>query len=81
MASRLEALVLYNSRDPRAGERDGVDYHFRTRKQMETFRDNAQYALLDVRGDLQAFELEQLRSFLKSGDVLFEGNPLSARRC
>ena len=33
--SGLERLVLFNSRTPRPGERDGVDYHFRTRAQVD----------------------------------------------
>ena len=72
---RLQPLVLYNSRDPRPGERDGSDYHFRTRSQIETFRSDARYALLEVRGDLQALNLEDLYALLGRGDVFFEGNP------
>jgi len=74
-SKRLQPLVLYNSRDPRPGERDGVDYHFRTRPQVEAFRSDDRYALLDVRGDLQALNLEDLRALLERGDVFFEGNP------
>ena len=72
---RLQALVLYNSRSPRPGELDGRDYHFRTRSQIEAFRVDKRYALLDVRGDLQALDLEELQSLLSRGDVIFEGNP------
>ena len=74
-ASRLQRLVLYNSRDPRPGERDGIDYHFRTRAQIEAFRSDDRYALLDVRGDLQALDLEGLHALLERGDGFFEGNP------
>ena len=72
---RLQPLVLYNSRSPRPGEIDGTDYYFRTRSQIEAFRADKRYALLDVRGDLQALDLEELRSLLSHGDVIFEGNP------
>lgn len=71
----LQRLVLYNSRTPRPGELDGRDYHFRTRGEIEAFRGNHRYALLDVRGDLQALDLEELHSLLSRGDVIFEGNP------
>jgi guanylate kinase len=71
-------LILYNSRDPRPGERDGIDYHFRSRSQIEAFRPNPRYALLDVRGDLQALDLEDLQAQLQGGDVFFEGNPFVA---
>ena len=74
-SGRLRVLVLYNSRDPRPGERDGVDYHFRTRSQIEAFRSNPRYVLWDVRGDLQALDLEDLDALLGRSDVLFEGNP------
>ena len=73
--SRLQPLVLCNSRAPRPGERDGIDYHFRTRIQVEALRADNRYVLLDVRGDLQALDLEEAHSRLSSGDVFFEGNP------
>lgn len=75
---RLQPLVLYNSRSPRPGEVDGIDYHFRTRRQIEAFRRNSQYVVLEARGDLQALDLEELQSLLRSGDVVYEGNPFVA---
>lgn len=72
---RLQGLVLYNSRSPRPGELDGRDYHFRMRSQIEAFRPDKRYALLDVRGDLQALDLEELQGLLSRGDLIFEGNP------
>jgi guanylate kinase len=74
-SSRLQPLVLFNSRNPRPGERDGIDYHFRTRSQIEAFRGNSRYAVLEVRGDLQALDLEEVQALLRSGDVIYEGNP------
>jgi len=74
-SSRLQPLVLFNSRNPRPGERDGIDYHFRMRSQIEEFRGNSRYAVLEVRGDLQALDLEEVQSLLRSGDVIYEGNP------
>jgi guanylate kinase len=74
-SQRLHRLVTYNSRDPRPGELDGVDHHFRTRSQIEAFRSNSRYALFDVRGDLHALDLEELHSLLQRSDVFFEGNP------
>jgi guanylate kinase len=75
LSSRLRPLVLYNCRAPRPGERDGIDYHFRTRTQVESFRTDNRYVVLDVRGDLQALDLEEVRALLTSGNVFFEGNP------
>ncbi len=78
--SNMHRLVLYNSRDRRPGEREGIDYHFRSRPEMEKMRDKENFILLDVRGDLQGLDIEQLRYILEQGqDVLFEGNPFIPR--
>ena len=39
LSAKLQPIVLYNSRFPRPGERDGEDYHFRAREQIELLRD------------------------------------------
>jgi guanylate kinase len=75
----LRKLVLYNSRAPRPGELEGVDYHFRTRPQVEALRAETRYAVLDVRGDLQALDIEELQALLKESDAFFEGNPFVGR--
>jgi guanylate kinase len=75
----LRKVVLYNSRSPRPGEVDGIDYHFRTRTEVEALRHESRYAVLDVRGDLQALDLEQLGVLREGADAFFEGNPLVAR--
>jgi guanylate kinase len=79
LAEKLRPLVLYNSRAPRPGEQDGVDYHFRTRKEVEELRSDERYVVLDVRGDLQGLDLEDLRATLQAGDAFFEGNPFVGR--
>ena len=71
----LRKLVLYNSRAPRPGEVDGVDYHFRMRSQVEALRAEDRYAVLDVRGDLQALDVEELHAMLQDSNAFFEGNP------
>jgi guanylate kinase len=75
LRQRLQSVVLYNSRSPRPGERDGVDYHFRLRSEIEALREKDNFVVLDVRGDLQGLDLSELRRLLEHGDVLFEGNP------
>jgi guanylate kinase len=75
----LQPLVLYNSRDARPGEVDGVDYHFRSREQIEDLKAKDHFAVLDVRGDLQALDLQELSASLAKGDVFFEGNPFVGR--
>ena len=75
----LRKLILYNSRAPRPGELNGVDYHFRTRTQIEGLRAETRFAVLEVRGDLQALDVEELRSLLAESDAFFEGNPFVGR--
>lgn len=79
LRSRLRAIVLYNSRQPRPGERDGVDYHFRSRRQIEDLRNDDRYVVMDVRGDLQALDLGELKALLRDSDGFFEGNPFIGR--
>jgi guanylate kinase len=71
----LQPLVLYNSRGARPGERDGMDYHFRSREEIEELEEREGFVVLDVRGDLQALDLEELHASLNRGNVFFEGNP------
>ncbi|MBE7557684.1 hypothetical protein HS125_01520 [bacterium] len=75
----LQPLVLYNSRAPRPGEQNGVDYHFRPRQEIEELEERAHCRVIDARGDLQAVDLSQLARMLSAGDVFYEGNPLVAR--
>ena len=79
LSANLQPIVLFNSRSPRPGERDGEDYHFRTRDQIERLRDQERYVVMDVRGDLQALDIEDLVALLERGDAFFEGNPFIGR--
>ena len=79
LAGGLRSVVLYNSRTPRPGEREGVDYYFRPRGEIEEYRRKPGFVVLDVRGDLQAFGLNDLRQALVTDEVLFEGNPFIGR--
>jgi guanylate kinase len=76
LAARLKPVVLFNDRAPRPGEMDGVDYHFRPRHEIEALREKAGYVVVDVRGDLQALEVESIQRIMDEGfDPFFEGNP------
>ena len=79
-AARLSQLVLYNCRSPRPGEIDGKDYQFRSRKEIEGFRNNENFIVLDVRGDLQAVDLNEVDRRLAAGDLFYEGNPFIGRK-
>jgi guanylate kinase len=76
LGDRLHQLVLYNTRGPRPGEKEGVDYYFRSRPQLEELSARPGFIVMDVRGDLQGLELAELQAILASGrDAFFEGNP------
>jgi guanylate kinase len=76
LEKQLEKLILYNSRQPRPGEQDGVDYHFRSRSVIEALRKKEDFIVLDVRGDLQALDVKYLMNILEGEkNAFFEGNP------
>jgi guanylate kinase len=61
------------------GRVDGVDYYFRSREQIENLKAKDHFVVMDVRGDLQALDLQELSASLAKGDVFFEGNPFVGR--
>jgi guanylate kinase len=76
LADSLQQVVLYNSRDPRPGEREGVDYYFRPRAEIEALAKKPGFTSAIVRGDLQAIEVVSIRAIFDQGqDAFFEGNP------
>jgi guanylate kinase len=79
LTAPLQTLTLINSRDPRPGEVDGEEHHFRSRDRVEALKSDPRYLVIDVRGDLHALDLKQLQGMLAAGDVLYEGNPYVAK--
>ncbi len=79
LAAPLAKFVLHHSRQPRPGETGGVDYHFNSRDEIGELRANPSFLVLDVRGDLQAVDLDLLREMLASTDVFFDGHPFVVR--
>jgi guanylate kinase len=76
LAGRLKQIVLYNSREPRPGELEGVDYYFRPRAEIEELARKPGFTSAIVRGDLQAVEIASIRKILdQDKDAFFEGNP------
>lgn len=75
LRSTLAPVVLYNDREPRPGEVDGTDYHFRSRDEIAALEDREGFIVMDVRGDLQALDVAELKRQLQQGDSFFEGNP------
>lgn len=75
LAARMQPLVLFNDREPRPGEQDGLSYHFRPREAIEALRGRPGFVVLPVRRDLQALEMAQVQDVLAAdGDPFFEGN-------
>jgi guanylate kinase len=74
----LLPVVLYNSRRPRPGEKDGEDYHFRRRGFIDSLRDNDRYIVVEARGDLQALDTDEFGGLLEKGNPFYEGNPFVA---
>jgi guanylate kinase len=79
LSQTMQPLILYNSRPARPGEKDGADYHFRSRKQIEILKNKDQFVVMEVRGDLQALDLQELLQSLKKNNIFFEGNPFIGR--
>ncbi len=77
--SALRKVVMVNSRSPRPGEVDGVDYDFRPREEVEKFREHEEYVVMEVRGDLQALNVNALKSDCDQRNAFFEGNPFVAQ--
>ncbi len=76
LAAGLQQIVLYNSRDPRPGEREGVDYYFRSRAEIQELAKTPGITATMVRGDLQAVEVASIKAIIDQGqDAFFEGNP------
>jgi guanylate kinase len=76
LARRLKQIVLYNDREIRPGEAEGVDYYFRPRAEIEKLAAQPGFITAVVRSDLQALEIAQLTQIMDEGlDPFFEGNP------
>ncbi len=75
---QIQRVVLYNSRAKRPIEHEGIDYYFRAREELEEMVHDPGKIVLDVRGDLQALDIELLIEGLKEHSFLFDGNPFIA---
>jgi len=70
----LHWSVSWTTRAPRAGEREGVDYHFVSREEFEALRDAGGFLeSFEVYGDLKGTPLDYVRNELAAGhDVMLE---------
>jgi guanylate kinase len=79
LTSKLNYLVCYDSRAPRPGELEGIDFYFRTREFIESLRGKKDYLVVEYRGDMLAVDFSELRKLLTEGDVFFEGNSIVSK--
>ena len=75
----MAPLVLINSRQPRPGEIEGVDYFFCSPDKIHALASNEQYLLIKVHNDFQALDIKSLFLLLDENDVFFEGNTVIGR--
>ncbi len=58
---KLRKVILFNDRDPRPGEADGVHYYFRRQEEIKAFPKN-EYIVVKIReGNYQAVRLKDIR--------------------
>jgi guanylate kinase len=72
----LKRVVLYNSRPPRPGETDGVEFHFRPRAYVEKMVKDKGLLAIEVRGgDLHAVNVNKLHKIVKKHDAILIDTP------
>lgn len=72
-------LTLYISRKPRPGEKDGVDFHFRSEQEIRSFPEE-RYLVAKGRVVWQAIDLEETRKVLETSSlVIVEIHPTLAK--
>jgi len=90
IAPELHEVINNTSRAPRAEERNGVDYHFLTRREMQMRIDKGEYAQVapSVFGDLYATHAQDyatdgyaLLPVLAEAVHMFEALPFKSMRC
>ena len=79
LARTMKKHVLYNSRSPRPIERDGVDYHYRSREHIEELRARDDFIVFEVRADIQALDISELTKELKTSDIILDVSTLLVR--
>ena len=75
---KLIRLVAYNSRAMRPVEIEGIDYYFRSREQIQQLAKQNEIVLMEARGDLHGFDINELQNILKHSDAFYEGNTFMA---
>ena len=75
LAQPLHKIIFYNSRSPRPGEVDGVDYRFRPPAEVQALAENADFLYYQARNDHQAVSLDEIRQAAHAGGAFLDVNP------
>ncbi len=71
----LKRVLLYNSRPPRPGETDGVEFRFRPRGYIEEVAKRKKLVTVELRGDLHALDVRKLTKIVAKHDALLIDSP------
>ena len=74
----LTTLVAFTSRARRDNEKDGRDYHFRTRAELEAMGKDPRYLIVRARNDIHGIDRDAIGETLENSHAVFEGNPYAA---
>ena len=75
----LKRVVLFNSRQPRPGETDEVEFKFRPRAYIEKLAEKKQLVTVELRGDLHALDIKKLNKVVAKGDAILIDSPFMIR--
>ena len=76
----LLPVVAYTSRERRPNEKEGLDYFFRSRQEIEKMSDNPGFLQITVHDDLQLLDIHGIKEMIAQNDVLYEGNTVVSRK-
>jgi guanylate kinase len=79
MYQQMTPLVLYNSRKPRPNEKEGKDFYFRSREELNKLKNNDQYLVIPVHNDIQVIEIAAVTEQITDQNLLYEGNTVIGR--
>lgn len=76
---KTQRIILYNDRQPRPNEQNGVDYWFLSRNELENMALQPGFIRIPSRADFQIIDTRQIVDILNNKkSPLFEGNPYVA---
>lgn len=74
LVAGFDSPVVYHTQKVPPGRGRRKDYHFRSCKEVKALKADDRYRVLEVRDQIQAFDVKQVRKMIEAGDDLFQGN-------